>query len=369
MRILLSVVILVHGLIHLMGFAKAFRYAELKELTQEISRPVGVLWLVCCLALVGAGVLFILHRDTWWWVAAPALVLSQALILMSWRDAKFGTLANLIILVPLVAAALEARPASYRNQYRTAVLEGLARAAEMPLVTEADLQPLPAPVQRYLRYVGALGQPRIRSFRAVFTGQFRTGPKSRWMPIRAEQVNFFDQPTRLFLMRASFFGLPMEGLHVYRGPNATMRIKVASLFQVADAQGPKMNQGETVTLFNDLCVLAPAALIDTRRIQWEGAGPREARARFTNEGVTISAALSFNEAGELTDFISNDRFMSADGKAYASHPWSTPVRDYRSVGGRMVPTHAEALWHMPEGEFCYGKFDLAEIEYNLGRPR
>jgi hypothetical protein len=35
MRIVFSLMILVHGLIHVMGFAKAFHYAELSHLTQE----------------------------------------------------------------------------------------------------------------------------------------------------------------------------------------------------------------------------------------------------------------------------------------------------------------------------------------------
>ena len=36
----------VHGLIHLMGFAKAFGYADLPQLSQPISREWGVLWLL-----------------------------------------------------------------------------------------------------------------------------------------------------------------------------------------------------------------------------------------------------------------------------------------------------------------------------------
>jgi hypothetical protein len=369
MRIVLFVVILAHGLIHLMGFAKAFEYAELRDLKQEISKPVGLLWLFCALAFLGAGVLFISGRASWWWLGAPALVLSQVVILMSWGDAKFGTLANLILLVPLVAAGLESRPTSYGNQYRAAAREGLVRIAEMPLVTEADLAPLPAPVQRHLRYAGVVGRPQIHNFRAVFTGDFRNGLDSRWMRFRSEQVNVFDEPARAFLMSASMFGLPMEGLHVFRDGTATMQIKVASLVQVVDARGPKMNQGETVTLFNDLCLMAPARLVDTQRIQWEAVGPLQARARFTNRGVTIGALLSFGESGQLSDFISNDRFLSADGKTYTSYPWSTPVRDYKRFDGRMVPSYGEAVWHTPEGELSYGRFTLVGIEYNLSEPR
>lgn len=365
MRIVLSLLIIVHGLIHLMGFAKAFEYAELNQLTREISRTAGLLWLSCALAFTVAGVLLAFKQDSWWWVALPAVALSQWLMFLSWHDAKFGTIANLIILLPVITAVFEALPGSYVNQYRAAAREGLARYAEMPPVTESDLGHLPAPVQKYLRVAGVVGKPGIHNFRAVFTGDFRNGLEGSWMAFKSEQYNFFDQLARLFLMKATRYGLPVEGLHQFRGEAATMRIKLASLLQVVDAEGPKMNQSETVTLFNDMCLMAPAALIDKERIQWEDAGPSASRARFTHRGVTISALLSFNPAGELTDFISDERFLSADGKTYESYPWSTPVRSYKDFGGRRVMGNGRAVWHTPEGEFIYGKFNLVEIQYNL----
>ena len=52
---------------------------------------------------------------------------------------------------------------------------------------------------------------------------------------------------------------------------ATMRVKVASALTIVDAKGTEMDEAETVTLFNDLCVFAPGALID-RRIQWQEVG-------------------------------------------------------------------------------------------------
>ena len=41
-----------------------------------------------------------------------------------------------------------------------------------------------------------------------------------------------------------------------------MRGKLLSLATVVDAAGPEMDRSETVTVFNDLVVLAPGAIVD-----------------------------------------------------------------------------------------------------------
>ena len=160
------------------------------------------------------------------------------------------------------------------------------------------------------------------------------------------------------------FGLPFDGLHQYTGDHAIMLIKVANLFTVVDARGDKMDQGETVTMFNDMCLLAPASLVSSD-IAWKEIGDTTVEAKFTNRNHTIGATLFFDEDGALANFISNDRFLCSDGKTYLNYPWSTPVKAYKDVDGRKVPSYGEAIWQMPDGPFTYARFDIGEIEYNL----
>jgi hypothetical protein len=98
MRWLLFVLILVHGAIHFMGFAKGFGLAELPELTQPVPKSAGVAWLLAGVALLAAAALLIGAPRIWWMMGFGAVLLSQVLIVSSWRDAKLGTLANLLIL-------------------------------------------------------------------------------------------------------------------------------------------------------------------------------------------------------------------------------------------------------------------------------
>lgn len=58
-----------------------------------------------------------------------------------------------------------------------------------------------------------------------------------------------------------------------------------NLFKVVDAKGDKMNQAETVTLFNDMCFIAPATLID-KKISWEVLNETTAKGVYRNGDFT-----------------------------------------------------------------------------------
>lgn len=364
MRWFVVVLLVLHGSIHSMGFLKAFRFAELPQLALPIGRGMGALWLTAAvLCLISA--VFMLTSPRWWWVAgALAVVVSQVCINTSWADAKFGTVPNALILVAVVYGFLSQGPLSYRAEYATLVAAELSRPPVTGVVTEADLAHLPVPVAAYVRRSGAVGRPRVFNFRARFRGTIRSRADASWMAFTGEQVNRLGpDPSRLFFLDASMFGVPADVFHAFIGPSANMRVKVWSLVKIVDERGPLMTQAETVTLFNDLCVFAPAALVDPA-IHWEPVNDRSTRATFTNGPHTIRAVLHFNDEGDLADFVSDDRLRGTTPER-----WSTPLRDYRSFGGRRVSTRGEGRWHAPapEGAFTYIVLELTDIVYNV-RP-
>ena len=257
----------------------------------------------------------------------------------------------------------------FRAEYDRDVALALGRMVETRLLEETDLQKLPLVVQQYMRLSGAVGQPMVQNFRARFHGKIRSGPDARWMSFAGEQHNFFDQPSRLFLMDASLFGIPVQAFHRFVGPSATMRVKIAGLVTMVDAKGPEMDEAETVTLFNDLCVFAPAALIDPR-IQWAQVESRSVRASYTNGAHTARALLSFNDGGELINFVADGRgAATAAGKSFTKMPWSTPLRDYRDFGSHRIMTRGEAIWHAPTGDWSYLHFRVDNIDYNVAGPQ
>jgi len=91
-----------------------------------------------------------------------------------------------------------------------------------------------------------------------------------------------------------------------------------SLVPMVNANGPVMDRAETVTTFNDLCVLAPASLIDAP-ITWQPWDGHHVRALFTNGAHIVTAELFDNEDNDLVDFVSDDR-LRASQTARRFHP-------------------------------------------------
>jgi len=197
-KIILSFIILLHGLIHLLGLVKAFNLTQVDQLTQEISKPVGVLWLLTSILFLLVLVFYLKEYELWWMIGAVA-------VLLSWSDAKFGTIANIIIIVPLIISMAGHLPNSYQNQFKSEVEKRIHGDTRADILTGKDIAHLPASVQKYIRYSGAMGKEKVDNFRAVFQGRFKTSPDSEYLDVTTIQYNFFNPPARIFFMESSMY--------------------------------------------------------------------------------------------------------------------------------------------------------------------
>lgn len=98
MKYLFAFLLLLHSLIHLLGFVKAFKPQYIPQLSRNISRLEGVAWALAFILLLAGFVLYLQKNELWPSIVIGGVILSQVLISLNWDDARFGTLANLIIL-------------------------------------------------------------------------------------------------------------------------------------------------------------------------------------------------------------------------------------------------------------------------------
>jgi hypothetical protein len=93
-----------------------------------------------------------------------------------------------------------------------------------------------------------------------------------------------------------------------------------------------LTRTETVTVLNDMAIMAPAALIDPA-IRWRQIDDLQVEATFTDGPNEVRAVLVFDATGALANFWSDDRpALDADGVTLQPQRWSTPVGAYRSKG-------------------------------------
>ncbi len=239
-------------------------------------------------------------------------------------------------------------------------------AAVAPVVTDLDLADLPPPAQRYLRWMGVVGAPRVATVHARFRGQIRLKPGQRWMPFDGWQFDAAVPITRLIHMRIAVAGLiPMFGTDTYAQGVGRMHGKLLGLVTVADGEGPEFDLGELVTWLNDAALLAPSMLL-IPACRWTAVDDRSFDVTVTDAANVVTARFVVDDDGRLVDFRTDDRWYAGTNPPTRA-TWSTPLDGWTTTtDGRPLPTTASAVWHLPEGDFTYvrGAFDPALVEFD-----
>ena len=103
MRYAFVIVLALHGLIHLIGFVKAFFLTDIYKQVLGISKPIGSIWLIAFILFVISASQFLTHKK-WFYIAVVAVFVSQVLIILAWKEAKYGTIINVIIFLVSISA-------------------------------------------------------------------------------------------------------------------------------------------------------------------------------------------------------------------------------------------------------------------------
>ena len=225
-------------------------------------------------------------------------------------------------------------------------------------IADEDLEPLPEPARRYLRFMGVVGLPRDWSFRLGFKGRFRRSRDEAWMKCEAWQYSTRLALARIFHIQLRFFGVvPVLGRDTYLDGRGRMLIRLMDLVTVGDGTGEAYDIGELVTYLNDGIMLAPSMLL-VPEVSWTEVDATSFGVALTDHGRTVSARVFTDERGAPMDFETTDRFYAKDPARVTRCRWTTPMEGFREIGGRMLPTRGQAVWHPAEGEFAYADFAL-----------
>jgi hypothetical protein len=242
LNIIFIIITTVHGLVHLMGFMKAFDLAKIPQLTANISKHVGVAWLAAFALFLFSSGLFIAKKEWWWLFTFIAVILSQILIITSWQDAKFGTIPNLIILlVVIISFSIWQFHVQVERETKEILMEN---SSVKQIVTEEMAKNLPLPVKKWLKNSGVIDREIIQTVYLEQKGLMRLKPEQKeWIKSEAKQYFTTQNPSFIWSVKTSMRGLPVVGRDLFKDGQGKMKIKLLGLLPVVDVyENQKTNQ-------------------------------------------------------------------------------------------------------------------------------
>lgn len=222
------------------------------------------------------------------------------------------------------------------------------------IYSDAMIQDLPTPVQRYFKNVLTDGQPYIQFVRLKHGGQFRTKVDQPWLNITGEEYFATNPVGFVWIGKLPF----VTGVDKFVQDKGNLKIKLLSIFPVVDAVGEKADQGELLRWLGET-PLFPTALLPSETVSWSAIDDSSAKVIFNNGSIKLEAVFVFNEEGEAI------RFEAKRYKEENLENWTGYYRDYIEVDDVKVPSEIEAEWNLEEGNFSYAKFKIEKIEYNV----
>ena len=154
---------------------------------------------------------------------------------------------NLLILSALavpVIATLTGRWLVARQVRRdVADLFALADTGPVNTYAPAQLNDLPAPVQRYFRHGLKPGQPYLRDVRLRHDGQFKTDLKKDWMPITGDEYFRADIPGYIWIGTTTWFTARDQ----YVAGRGSLTVRLLGTLPIVQGSGSSYDQGELRT--------------------------------------------------------------------------------------------------------------------------
>ncbi len=368
MKVLLTIIIIFHGLIHLPGFVKAFDLAKIPALTSKSiilisasgTRLLGILWLVATILFLLTAISYIWHNKYWWIAGLAAVAISQILIILYWKDAKFGTIANVIILFPLIISLFAARFNRESVKQKEQLLKALPVTGSS-VITASDIETLPPVVQQWLRKSGVMGKQKITRVELKQKGEMLTKPGGKWMPFFADQL--FTVPAPAFVWEARIDMMPGISIHardVFENGKGRMLIKPMAVITIADAQGKETDQGTLLRYLAETCWFPSAAL--EPYIQWENIDDSSAKATMQYGGTSASGVFTFSNTGDIKKFEAL-RYYEQKGD-FTLEKWVINCELHEEMNGIRIPVRSTVTWGLKSGDFTWLKLDITEINYS-----
>lgn len=353
----LTLVVLAHGLIHLMGFVAYWPLGELKELPYKTAlfggrwevgragmRLYSALWLIAALGFVLAVGGWLAGHDWPPVVMAGAASLSLLLTLADWSAAWRGAVINVVILVVLaVVLGLRVKPAPFP-----------AYAGQTPPLEQVPVpDDLPAPVARFYQVISGETVPVIDS--AVITGTVRLRFQGIGFNGRYRFTHDAGQGYRHYI-EATLFGQPLLKVNEwYLDGKGRLELPFGTT-----ENEPAVDRAANLGLWGE-SIWLPSIWLTDPRVRWEALDAQTATLVVPFGAQEERFTVTFDPQTGLIAQMEALRPKSTDPDKLTR--WTLRPEGWARFHGMLLPSPASATWE-DEGT-PWAIFTLDDVAYNI----
>ena len=342
MRYFIAFLLFLHGIISLMGFLKAFNILKLEQFEADISKTAGVFWLLSSVLLSLLVVQTIMKSDLFWILGSVALVLSQVMIIWFWKDAKFGTIINVVLLILVVISF-----SMWNHNRKGKQLGDLLVENCKPLPMEEN-RILPELVQKWLEKSGAIESTPPPAVQFTQKGKLRLAPDKPWLVFNANQYVRLDNPSFIWTSKVGQGEImQFSGIDQFSNGEGKMNVSLYGLIDVVDAKGEEINQGAAVRFLSEI-VWYPW-MARSKYITWKVAGEYQLEASFQYEELEVEGLFTFDKDGLPIRFEA----IRYNEEKKKNIPWRVDIdgSSYSELDNVLIPTKAAVIWEYESSDF------------------
>ncbi|PID62597.1 MAG: hypothetical protein CR986_01085 [Ignavibacteriae bacterium] len=362
MSTVLSIIILLHGIINLLGFAKVFNLAELKELSVNISKQNGLFWLIAGIFLIFGGLLLSFELSYWWVLAFIGAIISQIMIFKFWKFAKFGTIINFII---IVASGIGYANFDFNKQVNNEVKIILSQSNNnrKEILTKEKIFHLPNSIQKWITSSGAIDKSIIENVRLEQKAFMKMSHEQKdWSEAKAIQYFTTESPALIWKVKMNMAaGLNVVGRDKFLNGKGSMLIKLLGIVPLVDSKNnTKLNEGSLQRYLAEIVWFPTAAASDY--ISWQAIDDTTAKATITVKETSASGIFHFNKDSSFNSFTTMRYFGGEENSE--KKEWIVSAEDYKIFNGIKIPYKVKAVWKLETGNWEWLKLEITEINYN-----
>lgn len=361
-KIFLAAILFIHGIIHLIGFMRAFAPEKVKIEGRPVGKAIGLLWMLAVVMFLTSFGLWLFKSPHWSVVALIAIAVSQFLIITYWKEAKFGTLANIIILFWAWPHHGGHRFDKMLESEIYQLKSGVVSPANDTIKAE-QLAGLPDIVQKWLRQSGAVGKPSVSHAYIRQAGTMILQSEST-QKLGFEGIEYFDIKNPAFVWTTKVYyasWLPLSVRDKWVNGEAEMLVKLLNVVNVVNEKNnEKMDKAAALRFLGELCWIPTGAL--EPYVQWEEVDSLTAKAVLSYKNGKCEGTFFFTEDGKVETFEAVRHFgAERDAKEY---PWQVVVQEHDTFNGYTIPSRCMVTWKLPSGNFTWMELKITDMLVN-----